>query len=125
METNEDFSKYIGIPYKFNGCSYKGCDCGNLVRLFYKEHGWKGAEYEMPKHTNWYEEDPLAMQRYLIKHFDMVRDVSQAEFGDIMYFLINGEGHLGIVLPYGKILMTYPPINKFNGGVSFIDRYKY
>ena len=125
MENNEDFSKYCGIPYKFNADTFEQADCSGLVKLFYEQHGWSGANYEKPKDEDWYVRDPLYMQRYLVKHFDMTRDINQIEFGDILYFLISGEGHLGIALPYGRILMTYPKINKFNGGVSFIDRYKY
>ena len=31
----------IGTPYKHNGCSVHGVDCGNLVLLAYKLNGWQ------------------------------------------------------------------------------------
>ena len=121
----EDFSKYVGRKYCFNGTEEGTDDCSTLVKRFYEDHGWQEIDYVKPVDTEWYIKDPLYMQRYLIKHFDMTRDINAIEFGDILYFLINSEGHLGIALDYGRILMTYPRINDFNGGVSFIDRYKY
>ena len=33
----EDISKYIGIPYKFNGDATEGADCAGLVMLFYRD----------------------------------------------------------------------------------------
>ena len=125
MENNEDFSKYCNRPYCFNGEQEGTDDCSTLVKRFYEDHGWHDINYVKPTDQDWYIKDPLYMQRYLVKHFDMTRDINQIEFGDIIYFSINSEGHVGVALPYGRILMTYPKINEFNGGVSFIDRYKY
>ena len=121
---NNDFSKYVGIPFAFNESSFEAADCAGLASLFYREHGWSG-EYPRPKHKDWYITDQLYMQRWLVKNFDMSRDIDDIEFGDLLYFMINGEGHIGVALEYGKFLATYPKINDFNGGVSFIDRYKY
>lgn len=120
----ENYSKYIGIPFVFNGDTFDGADCAGLVSLFYKEHGIN-IDYPKPKHKNWYEIDKFYMQRYLMENFIMSRDINDIKPFDILYYLINGEGHLGVALEYGRVLMTYPKINEFNGGASFIDRYKY
>ena len=125
MATKEDFSKYVGIPFKFNESSFEYADCAGLVSLFYREQEWENWDYPKPKHKDWYIEDQLYMQRWLMKNFKMSRDMGKIDFGDIVYFLINGEGHIGVSLGYGRILMTFPKISKFNGGVSFIDRVKY
>lgn len=123
---SSDFSKYVGIPFAFNESSFEAADCAGLASLFYREHGWTSqANYPKPKHKDWYITDQLYMQRWLVKNFDMSRDIEDIEFGDLLYFMINGEGHIGVALEYGKFLATYPKINDFNGGVSFIDRYKY
>ena len=34
---NSFFSKYMDIPYKYNGCDFNGCDCYGVIQLWYKE----------------------------------------------------------------------------------------
>jgi NlpC/P60 family. len=58
---------------------------------------------------DWYKVEPFRLIRYLAKHLDSTRDASELSFGDVCYFCINGEGHVGIYLEYGKILSTFPP----------------
>ena len=33
----DDLTKYIGIPYKWRGTDYDGCDCHGLVVLVYRD----------------------------------------------------------------------------------------
>lgn len=119
-----NLKKFINIPYVFNGDTFDGADCAGLVKLFYEQNGWQLPHFNKPEYQ-WYLKRPMSMERYLLKHFDKSRDINELTYGDIVYFSINGEGHVGIILNYGKLLMTYPKINEFNGGISFIDRTKY
>ncbi len=120
----EDLKKYIGIPYGFNESSFEAADCAGLVSLFYREHGWPD-DYPKPKTKDWYMKEPLYMQKYLMKNFSMTRDIDELTYGDILYYQINGEGHIGVYLNYGKFLSTYPKVSEFNGGCSFIDRCRF
>ena len=77
-----DFSKYVGIPFAFNESSFEAADCAGLASLFYREHGWTSqSDYPKPKHKDWYITDQLYMQRWLVKNFDMSRDIEDIEFG--------------------------------------------
>lgn len=105
----EDISKYIGIPYEFNGESITGADCAGLALLFYKDHKWKPDSYDKPKDNTWFKSTPLVMERFLLRNFNKVRKVSDLSFGDLVWVRINGEGHLLIYLQYGKVLTTFPP----------------
>jgi len=43
---NIDYTKYLGIPFKWGGSSVKeGFDCYNLIRVVYKEYGIDLPEY--------------------------------------------------------------------------------
>lgn len=124
MATKEDFSKYVSIPYKFNGETVDGADCAGIAKMFYNDHEWVPTEYPKPKTKDWYISNPYYMERFLLKHFDKERDIEKLEFGDLCVVRINGETHLFIYLGYDKVLTTYPRISQFNGGCSFIDRLK-
>ena len=105
----EDISKYIGIPYEFNGDTTESADCAGLVMMFYKDHGWKPDSYDKPKEPDWYLKNPFAMDRFLLKNYRKVKDIHQLSFGDIIWTKIGGEGHVMIYLWYGKALTTFPP----------------
>ena len=107
----EDISKYIGIPYEFNGM-----DCAGLVMKFYRDHGWKPDTYEKPKDPNWFKTNPFAMDRFLLKNYRKVNDIKSLTFGDIIWTKIGGEGHVLIYLWYGKALTTFPPSVDFIKG---------
>lgn len=118
----KDLNKYVGIPYGFNCDTYDSADCAGLAAMFYKDHGWIPNEYPKPTSTDWYIKNPYYMERFLLKHFDKTRDISELTYGDLAVVHVNGEAHLFIYLGYDKVLTTYPKVNEFNGGVSFIDR---
>lgn len=104
----EDISKYIGIPYKFAGYSNDGCDCVGLLRWFYADHQWQEM-YDGEFTKDWYKKEPHRMIRWFFKNMDKLSSIDKLKFGDICYFHINGEGHCGIYLEYGKMLSTFPP----------------
>lgn len=122
----KDLKKYIGIPYKFLGEASDGADCQGLIKMYYRDHGWPLVESDgKPIEPNWYQKDKYRFARYFLKYFDRTEDIDSLEDGDIIMFEINGEGHVAIYVEYGKILLTYPKVSEYNGGVSFIDRLKY
>jgi hypothetical protein len=105
----EDISKYIGIPYEFNGDTSDGADCAGLLMMFYRDHKWKPTTYEKPKDHDWFVKTPFKMERFLLKNYKKVKSISDLSFGDIIWTRIGGEGHVLIYLEYGKVLTTFPP----------------
>lgn len=105
----EDIHKYIGIPFKFARYDFNGCDCIGLIRLWFQDHQWKPEIYDgKPFSRTWYKREPYRMIRWFMRHFNLIRNINDLKFGDIVYFHINGEGHCGIYLNYGKLLTTFP-----------------
>ena len=100
---------YIGIPFKFAGWSHEGADCVGLCRLFYSEHNWKPELYGGTFTKDWWKKRPFRLVMWLRRHMTPIQNQEDLEYGDIMYFHINGEGHVGIYMGYGKMLTTYPP----------------
>ena len=115
-------SKYIGIPYVFAGHSMEGADCVGLVRMFYADHHWKPAWYDGEFKKDWYITQPYRMIRYLLKNLIKEPNIDNLRFGDIVFFMINDEGHLGIYLEYHKILTTFPPNVKLLDGSIMPDK---
>lgn len=124
MEINT--SRYIGIPWKFNGSDVSGADCIGLVRLFYKDHSWK-EDFQDGKtvEKDWYTKDPSRMMRYLAKNFNKTENINELEYGDLIILRIREESHIGIYLGYGKILHTFPPPNELVTTASYIERMKH
>ena len=112
-----DTSKYVGIPYEFAGSSFEGADCIGLLKLIFATEGWTpDFDDGKPMLPDWYIKEPKRIERYLIKHFDRTKDVTSLTAFDIVYFMIEAEGHVGLLLPYGKCLSTFPPGNlQWNG----------
>lgn len=104
-----DINNYIGIPYEFAGWSHEGADCIGLCRLFYHEHQWKPELYDGTFEKDWWKKTPLRMVRWFVRNMTPIKNPDELQYGDIMYFHINGEGHVGIYIEYGKMLTTYPP----------------
>ena len=105
---DNDVNKYIGIPYLFAGHSFDGADCIGLARLFYHEHHYLPELYDGEFEKDWWKKDKNRMVRWLVKNMTKV-DIENVEYGDFMYFNINGEGHCGIYVGNGKMLSTFPP----------------
>ncbi len=99
---------YVGIPYKFAGWTHDGADCIGLVRLIFHEQHWKPAIYDGEFSRDWWKTEPYRMLRFFVKNFDIIKEEHDLQCGDVMYFDINGEGHVGIYLDYGKLLTTFP-----------------
>lgn len=105
--------KFIGIPHKFNGNDYDGCDCIGLVRLFYKENEW-GLDF-------WDNGEPVTLEnyhsldswtrllRYLKKHFKETKNIDELEYGAVVMFNINSDLHLGVYIGNGDMLSMQIP----------------
>lgn len=97
--------KYLKIPYLHRGCSFEGCDCLGLVRLFYKEEMGillKDTEYE----EDWYSAEPRRIiQNYKYWNFKKVADSPQ--IGDVLLIAEDEyPKHLGVVCQDGYFLHT-------------------
>ena len=101
----QDLTKFVGIPFKFLGVDYDGLDCIGLCQLFYKEHGYD-IEFRdgKPITKDWYEKEPKRLLYWLCHNYNRVKFPIDLEYGDIILFEINGEGHTGIYVGYGKVL---------------------
>ena len=114
----KDISKFIGIPWEFNRSDYSGADCSGLALLFYREHKWKPDNYVKPKEKNWYVKNPYKMERFLLKNFRKLKDISELQYGDLILCKINGESHMLIYIEYGKVLSTFPNTTPQWNGVT-------
>lgn len=101
----QNLEKFIGIPYEFLGTDYTGVDCIGLCQLFYFEHGID-LEFRDGREIlkTWYLNEPYRLARWLITNFDRVKNRNELEYGDIILFEINGEGHTGIYIGNAKVL---------------------
>ena len=101
----QKLDKFIGIPYKFLGIDYTGVDCIGLCQLFYFEHGIE-LEFRDGREIlkEWYLTEPYRLARWLVTNFNRVKNRDELEYGDIILFEINGEGHTGIYIGDGKVL---------------------
>lgn len=101
----QNLEKFIGIPYKFLGTDFTGVDCIGLCQLFYFEHNLPiifrdGREIK----KDWYLTEPYRLARWLITNFDKIDNQNDLEYGDVVLFEINGEGHTGIYIGDAKVL---------------------
>lgn len=101
----QNLEKFIGIPYKFLGTDFTGVDCIGLCQLFYFEHNLPiifrdGREIK----KDWYLTEPYRLARWLITNFDKIENQNYLEYGDVVLFEINGEGHTGIYIGDAKVL---------------------
>lgn len=101
----QNLEKFIGIPYKFLGTDFTGVDCIGLCQLFYFEHNLPiifrdGREIK----KDWYLTEPYRLARWLITNFDKIENQNDLEYGDVVLFEINGEGHTGIYIGDAKVL---------------------
>lgn len=101
----QDLKKFVGLPYKFLGVDYNGVDCIGLCQLFYQEHcidlEWRDGR---PIAKDWYVYEPYRLARFMHKHFTRVKNVDDMQYGDIVLYEINGEGHTGVYVGEHKVL---------------------
>lgn len=101
----QDLHKFIGIPYKFLGTDFDGCDCIGLCQLFMRSHGiditWRDGR---PIRKDWYLTEPFRLARWLCTYFNKVPSIDALQYGDIVLFEINGESHTGIYVGNAKVL---------------------
>jgi cell wall-associated NlpC family hydrolase len=116
-----DISKFIGIPWKFNGDTEEGADCSGLALFFYRSMGWKPDTYDKPQETEWYIRNPYKMERFLLKHFNKVKDATDLTFGDLILCKINGESHMLIYISYGRCLSSFPTTTAQWNGTTLPD----
>lgn len=101
----QDLTKFVGIPYKFLGTDYTGLDCIGLCQLFYFEHDTPIIFRDnKPITKDWYISEPYRMIRWFLTNMDKIDDVDKLQYGDVVVFEINGEGHTGIYIGNFKIL---------------------
>ncbi len=108
----QNLDKFVGIPYKFLGTDYDGADCIGLCQLFFYEHGimleWRDGR---PIEKDWYVKEPYRMARWFIKYFDKLK-YEELQYGDVVLFEINGEGHTGICVGNYKVLTVLEQFRK-------------
>jgi hypothetical protein len=106
---------YINLKYKFNGRSDTHVDCIGLLERWSKDHHWNIIWSDgKPIEHDWYIKHPKRILKFLMKHFDKINDYNRLTCGDICYFVIQGEGHIGIYQEYGKLLTMSIPTNELS-----------
>lgn len=117
-----NWGKYVGIKWGFNKSSYQECDCIGLMSLIYREQGWHQTwDDGKPIEEDWFIKSPYRLARYLIENFQRTSSIEELEEGDIVYLRVDGEGHVGCWIGYGKVLHI-PPNNKGIKTISYITK---
>ena len=108
----QNLDRFVGIPYKFLGTGFDGADCIGLCQLFFYEHGimleWRDGR---PIDRDWYVKEPYRMVRWFYKYFDKLK-YEELQYGDVVLFEINGEGHTGICVGSHKVLTILEQFKK-------------
>lgn len=111
--SRKQIEKYIGIPHKFNGDTFEGCDCIGLVRLIYKTEGWN-----LPL---WDGKQPITQENYssleswkrllfyLRQRMTETKNIEKLEPGAVVMFNINHGLHLGVYIGNGDMLAMQVP----------------
>ena len=96
-----DYSKYIGIPFKYNGRDYNSLDCYGLVMLLYKElHGIEIPDVISPEFV----EDI----HVLAASEKLKWQTAELEEGTVILFNIRGYGsHVAYYIGEDKIIHTW------------------
>jgi murein DD-endopeptidase / murein LD-carboxypeptidase len=86
----ETVVSWLGVPYKFGGCSKEGTDCSCFVNAFYKE---------MYEKTIARKSEDIMMQSLPVNK-DALKE------GDLVFFKITGEkvSHVGIYISKGHFV---------------------
>lgn len=101
----QDLTKFIGIPYEFLGTDFTGVDCIGLCQLFYFQHGIPLIFRDgRPITKDWYLTEPYRLAKWLVHNFERIENQDYLEYGDVVLFEINGEGHTGIYIGNAKVL---------------------
>jgi cell wall-associated NlpC family hydrolase len=103
-----DYTKYIGIPFKYGGRTYKNLDCYGLVMLLYKElHGIDLPDVTSPEF--------LPAIATLIESEKLKWTPAPIEPGTVLIFNISGYGsHVAYVIGEDKMIHTWEK----TGGVT-------
>lgn len=103
-----DYSKYIGIPFKFGGRTYKELDCYGLIMLLYKEiHGIEIPDVVSPTF--------IADIANLVTSEKKKWESCELEEGAVIIFSIRGYGaHVGYYIGEDRIIHTW----EGTGGVT-------
>jgi len=98
-----DVSKFIGIPYKSHGRSYKEADCWGVIYLFYRDI----FGIEIPKYEVGYKDadDSSSVSKTINSHVNDWKEVKSGLFGDVILFKIAGKTvHAGVYLNESEFL---------------------
>jgi len=96
-----DFSEYVGIPYRAEGRDRAGCDCWGLLVLVYRER----LGIELPSHTGYI--DPLsdAAAAMIEAGKSDWQQVTEPVPYDAVLIRVDGQPHhIGLVIRPGWML---------------------
>lgn len=101
-----DYSKYIGIPFKYGGRTYKELDCYGLVMLLFKElHNINLPDMNSPEFL---EEIAHDMEEEIQRHWVN----TELEIGRVLLFSIKGYGaHVAYVIGPDTMIHTWEKSN--------------
>lgn len=108
-------SKFIGVPFKYDGKTLEETDCIGLIVLYLKEHGFDyeyDEKYE-PALKHWYETSVQKFAEGMMKYGKVLGFSELRKFDLVMFFgeeLSNKFPQiLGIVVDEGRhFLMNFP-----------------
>lgn len=100
-----DYSKYIGIPFKYGGRTYKELDCYGLVMLLYKDlHGIEIPDVISPTF--------LKAIESLVSEEKQKWQPSELVEGAVIIFSIRGYGaHVGYYIGEDKFIHCWEGTN--------------
>jgi len=101
-------NKWIGLAFKWGGCSFSGVDCAGLVRLYLR----KEFEVDLPPDdgphdpASWLEDSQHRMISYLGAHG---RQVESPVRGDVVVIHYRfGAAHAGVMVDKQRVLHIVP-----------------
>lgn len=94
---NDDYIKYLTIPYKHLGRTFEGCDCLGLVKLFYKEE--LGIDIlDFQKYEEFWH---CSTDDFFVSMHQMfgMHCIEHPAFGDVIFILTGNKiTHCGVVV---------------------------
>lgn len=120
-DLNKIVDKYVGIPFKDHGDSFKGCDCYGLVKLLYREEFGLSLPEVGDLYTSAYKRHEVDKTLSAHIDYDWCKKVQKGEplnpF-DMMVFRIAGtDHHVGLYIREGYMLHVV------EGSDSGVERY--
>ena len=120
-DLNKIVDKYVGIPFKDPGDSFKGCDCYGLVKLLYREEFGLSLPEVGDLYTSAYKRHEVDKTLSAHIDYDWCKKVQKDEplkpFDMLVFRIAGTDHHVGLYIREGYMLHVV------EGSDSGVERY--